>query len=168
MMGRSLIACGRHAPEATQGALVTESRGGTGGSRPSSLEKARKRRRLALKSRRSAGPAHIRRLVVVRLRGSYAAMTQGARGRLCRCSQPRVLAARSLFPTPPERSGRQTALARDASRVAALLTGTDQAVIDAASLWASRPNHREDRRSSAPARRSMHQHRRPRCMRRSR
>ena len=27
MMARSLIACGRHAPEATQGALVTESRG---------------------------------------------------------------------------------------------------------------------------------------------
>ena len=45
---------------------------------------------------------------------------------------------------------------------------TSAPVIDAASLRASRPNRCEGRRSSAPARRSMHRRRRPLCRRRSR
>jgi hypothetical protein len=69
---------------------------GDGRQTPLSLEMARKRRRLALKSRRSAGPAHIRWRVVVRLRGSYAAMTVGRAGETVPLqARPRVPAARS-------------------------------------------------------------------------
>src|ERR1700722_3769160 len=106
MTARRLIARGRNAPEATQGALVTlpavrpfrpfQCPRRDGRQTPLSLEKARKRRILALKSKRSADTAHIRWRVVVRLRGSYAAMTSRARGGDCAAaSQPRVLAARS-------------------------------------------------------------------------
>ena len=47
-------------------------------------KKARKRRRLALKSRQAAGLAHIRQRVVADCGGSYRSATQGARGDSCK------------------------------------------------------------------------------------
>jgi hypothetical protein len=74
-------------------------RGGDGRQTLSSPEKARKCRRLALKSKRRAGSGTIRWRVVVRLRRSYAAMIAGRAGRLCRC-KPAACPCRS-FPTRP-------------------------------------------------------------------
>jgi hypothetical protein len=60
---------------------------------------ARKRKRLALKSKRRAGPAHIRWRVVVDCVGVTQRRQRGARGRLCRC-KPAACPCRS-FPAHP-------------------------------------------------------------------
>ena len=75
---------------------------------PSSLEKARQRRRLALKSRRAAGPSAY---PIARRRRSRRELPQRRRracGGDCAASQPHVLCRPLLRPSPRERRGRQT------------------------------------------------------------
>jgi hypothetical protein len=70
---------------------------------PSPLTKARKRRRLALKSRRAAGPAHIRQRVVADCGGSYRSGDAG------RCGETVPQASRASLPPvlAPVRLGRR-------------------------------------------------------------
>jgi hypothetical protein len=82
--------------------------GGDGRQTPSSPEKARKCRRLALKSKRRAGSGTIRWRVVVRLRRSYAAMIAGRAGETVPLQASRVSLPLVPNPSPGRRGGLAT------------------------------------------------------------